>query len=98
MAPFTKLRKMQVPCIKPLAIDDSNKVDDSTNALIVMVEGQDIPNEVMPLDASIDPSRLMVEGEDLQSADTNKAPPFFNQNIFIYKSFSTTFQLQFFII
>ncbi len=69
MAPFMKLRKLQVPCIKPLAIDDSNKVDDSTNALIVMVEGQDIPNEVVPLDASIDPSRLVVEGEDLQSAE-----------------------------
>jgi len=64
-----KLRRMQVPCIKPLAIDDSNKVDDSTNALIVMVEGQDIPNEVVPLDASIDLSRLVVEVEGLQSAE-----------------------------
>jgi hypothetical protein len=64
-----KLKRMQVPCIKPLAIDDSNKVNDSTNALIVVVEGQDIPNEVLPLDASIDPSRLLVEGEDLQSAE-----------------------------
>jgi len=69
MAPFMKLRRMQVPCIKPLTIDDSNKVDDSTNALIVVVEGQDIPNEVVPLDASIDPSRLVVEVEDLQSAE-----------------------------
>jgi hypothetical protein len=69
MAPFMKLKRMQVPCIKPLAIDDSNKVDDSTNALIVVVEGQDIPNEVLPLDASIDLSRLMVEGEDLQSVE-----------------------------
>ncbi len=60
---------MQVSCIEPLAIDDNNKVDDSTNALIVVVEGQDIPNEVMPLNASIDPSRLMVEGENLQSAE-----------------------------
>jgi hypothetical protein len=34
-----------------------------------VVEGQDIPNEVMPLNASIDPSRLMVEGENLQSAE-----------------------------
>ncbi len=68
MAPFMKLRRMQVSCIEPLAIDDNNKVDDSTNALIVVVEGQDIPNEVMPLHASIDPSRLMVEGENLQSA------------------------------
>ncbi len=69
MAPFTKLRKIQVPCIEPLAIDVSNKVDDSTNALIVMVEGQDIPNEVVPLDALIDPSRLVVEDEDLQSVE-----------------------------
>jgi hypothetical protein len=64
-----KLRRMQVPCIEPLAIDDNNKVDDSTNALIVVVEGEDIPNEVVPLDASIDPSRLVVEVEDLQSAE-----------------------------
>ncbi len=69
MAPFMKLRRMQVPCIEPLAIDDNNKVDDSTNALIVVVEGEDIPNEVVPLDASIDPSRLVVEVEDLQSAE-----------------------------
>jgi hypothetical protein len=69
MAPFTKLRKIQVPCIEPLAIDVSNKVNDSTNALIVMVEGQDIPNEVVPLDALIDPSRLVVEDEDLQSVE-----------------------------
>jgi len=67
MAPFMKLRRMQVPCIEPLAIDDSNKVDDSTNALIVVVEVQDIPNEVMPFHASIDPSRLVVEGEDLRN-------------------------------
>jgi len=33
----------------------------------VVVEGQGIPNEVVSLDASTDPSRLMVEGEDLQS-------------------------------
>jgi hypothetical protein len=38
---------MKVPCIKPLAIDGNNKVDDSTTLLIVMVEGQDIPNEVV---------------------------------------------------
>jgi hypothetical protein len=60
---------MQVPCIKPLAIDDSNKFDNSTNTLIVVVEGQDIPNEVVPFHASIDPSRLVVEGEDLQSVE-----------------------------
>jgi hypothetical protein len=34
----------------------------------VVVE-EDIPNEVVPLDASIDPSRLVVEGEDLQSVE-----------------------------
>jgi hypothetical protein len=34
-----------------------------------MVEGQDIPNEVVPLDALIDPSRLVVEDEDLQSVE-----------------------------
>jgi hypothetical protein len=37
---------MKVPCIKPLAVDD-NKVDDSTIVLIVVVKGQDIPNEVV---------------------------------------------------
>jgi hypothetical protein len=37
MAPFTRLKRMKVPCIKPLAIDD-NKVDDSTIVLIVVVE------------------------------------------------------------
>jgi hypothetical protein len=58
---------MQVPCIEPLVIDDNNKVDDSTNTLIVVVEGQDIPNEVVPPDASIDPSRLMAKGEDIQN-------------------------------
>jgi len=69
MAPFMKFRRMQVPCIEPLAIDDNNKIDDSTNALIVVVESQNIPNEVVLLDASIDPSKLVVEGEDLQSAE-----------------------------
>ncbi len=69
MAPFMKLRRMQVPCIELLAINDNNKVDDSTSALIVVVEGEDIPNEVVPFDASIDPSRLVVEVEDLQSAE-----------------------------
>jgi len=38
---------MKVPCIKPLAIDDNNKVDDSTTLLIMVVEGQDTPNEVV---------------------------------------------------
>jgi hypothetical protein len=47
MAPFTRLKRMKVPCIKPLAIDDNNKVDDSTIVLIVMVKGQDIPNEIV---------------------------------------------------
>jgi hypothetical protein len=69
MAPFTKLKRIQVPCIKPLTIDDKNKVNDSTNVIIVVVECQDIPNEVVPPDSSIDPSRLVVEGEDLQSAE-----------------------------
>jgi hypothetical protein len=69
MAPFMKLKMMQFPCIEPLAIDDNNKIDDSTNALIVVVEGQDIPNEVVPLHASINPSTLVVEGENLQSAE-----------------------------
>jgi hypothetical protein len=68
MAPFMKLKRIQVPCIEPLVIDDSNKVNDSTNTLIVVIESQDIPNEVMLLDASIDPSRLMAKGEDFQSA------------------------------
>jgi hypothetical protein len=49
MAPFTKLKIMKVPCIKPLAIDDNNKVDDSTIVLIVAVESEDIPNEVVSL-------------------------------------------------
>jgi hypothetical protein len=62
--PFTKLKRMQVLCIKPLAINDK-KVNDSTNALITVVECQDISNEVM----SLDPSRLVVEGEDLQSVE-----------------------------
>jgi hypothetical protein len=44
---------MQVPCIEPLAIDD-NKVNDSITTLMAMVEGQDIPSEVAPHDASID--------------------------------------------
>jgi hypothetical protein len=66
--PFTRLRRMQVPRIESLAIYDSNKVD-STNTLIVVVEGQDIPNEVVPFHASIDPSRLVVKGEDLQSVE-----------------------------
>jgi hypothetical protein len=39
MAPFTRLKMMKVPCIKPLAIDDNNKVDDSTIVLIVVVKG-----------------------------------------------------------
>jgi len=60
---------MQVPCIEPLVIDVSNKVDDSTNALIVVVEGQDFPNEAVIPNASIDPSRLMVEVEDFQSVE-----------------------------
>jgi hypothetical protein len=64
LVPFTRLKKMQAPCSEPLAIDDNNKV----NYSITMVEGQDIPSEVVPHDASIDPSRLMVKGEDLQNA------------------------------
>jgi hypothetical protein len=47
MAPFTRLKRMKVPCIKPLAVDDNNKVNDSTIVLIVVVKGQDIPNEVV---------------------------------------------------
>jgi hypothetical protein len=35
----------------------------------VVVECQDIPNEVVPPNSSIDPSKLVVEGEDLQSAE-----------------------------
>ncbi len=69
MASFTKLKRMQVPCIEPLTIDDNHKVNDSTNVVIVVVECQDIPNEVTPPDSSIDPSRLVVEGEDLQCAE-----------------------------
>jgi hypothetical protein len=38
---------MKVPCIKPLAIDDNNKVNDSITLLIVVAEGQDTPNEVV---------------------------------------------------
>jgi hypothetical protein len=53
LVPFTRLKKMQVPCIEPLAIDD-NKVNDSITTLMAMVEGQDIPSEVAPHDASID--------------------------------------------
>jgi hypothetical protein len=49
MALFTRLKRMKVPCIKPLAIDDNNKVYDLTTVLIVVVESQDIPNEVMSL-------------------------------------------------
>jgi hypothetical protein len=58
---------MQAPCIKPLPINDNNKVNDSTIKLIIVVEGQDIPNELVPHDASIDPSRSMAKGEDLRS-------------------------------
>jgi hypothetical protein len=47
MAPFTRLKRMKVPCIKPLAVDDNNKVNDSTIVLIMVVKGQDIPNEVV---------------------------------------------------
>ncbi len=61
------LRRMQAPCIKPLPINDSNKVNNSTITLIVVVEGQDIPNELVPHNASIDLSRSMAKGEDLQS-------------------------------
>jgi hypothetical protein len=39
MAPFMRLKRMKVSCIKPLAIDDNNKVDDSTIVLIMVVEG-----------------------------------------------------------
>jgi hypothetical protein len=48
---------MQALCIKPLPINDNNKVDDSTITLIVVVEGQDILNELVFFYASIDPSR-----------------------------------------
>ncbi len=58
---------MQAPCIKPLPINDSNKVDDSTITLIAVVESQDIPNELVPPNAPIDPSRSMAQGEDLQN-------------------------------
>jgi hypothetical protein len=69
LVPSTRLKKMQAPCNEPLAIDDNNKVNDSiTTLLIAMVEGQDIPSEVVPHDASIDPSRLVAKGEDLQNA------------------------------
>ncbi len=61
------LRRMQAACIKPLPINDSNNVDNSTITLIVVVEGQDIPNELVPPNASIDPLRSMAKGEDLQS-------------------------------
>jgi hypothetical protein len=47
MALFTRLKRMKVPCIKPLTIDDNNKVNASTIILIVVVEGQDIPNEIV---------------------------------------------------
>jgi hypothetical protein len=47
MAPFTRLKRTKVLCIKPLAIDDNNKVDDSTIVLIMVVKWQDNPNEVM---------------------------------------------------
>jgi hypothetical protein len=33
--------------LRHLTIDDNNKVDDSTIVLIVVVKGQDIPNEVV---------------------------------------------------
>jgi len=58
---------MQAPCIEPLPINDNNKVDDSTITLIVVVEGQDIPNELVFFYASIDPSRSMAKCKDLQS-------------------------------
>jgi hypothetical protein len=47
MVLFTRLKRMKVPCIKPLTIDDNNKINDSTIVLIVVVKGQDIPNEVV---------------------------------------------------
>jgi hypothetical protein len=68
LVPFTRLKKMQVACIEPLAIDD-NKVNDSITTLMAMVESQDIPSEVAPHDASIDLSRSMVKGENLQNAE-----------------------------
>jgi hypothetical protein len=58
---------MQAPYIKPLPINDNNKVDDSTITLIVVVEGQDILNELMFFYASIDPSISMVKCKNLQS-------------------------------
>jgi hypothetical protein len=64
---------MRGPYIKPLAIDDSNKVDDLITTLIVVVEGQDIPSEVMFPNASIDLLRSMAEGEDLQSAEVDRS-------------------------
>jgi hypothetical protein len=34
---------------------------------MTVVEGQDTPSEVVPHDASINPSRSVAEGEDLQN-------------------------------
>jgi hypothetical protein len=61
-----KLRRMQAPNIKPLPINDNNKVNDSTITLITVVEGQDIPNELVRPNASIDLSKSLAKGEDLQ--------------------------------
>ncbi len=60
---------MQTLCIEPLAIDDNNKVNDSIITLIAVVESQDTPSEVVFHDASIDLSRSVVEGENLQNAE-----------------------------
>jgi hypothetical protein len=60
---------MQTPCIEPLTIDDNNKVNDSITTLIAVVEGQDTPSEVVLHDASIDPLRSVVVGENLQNAE-----------------------------
>ncbi len=62
-----KLKRMHILCMKPLTINDNNKVNDSTTTLIVMVKVQDIPNELVPPNASIDPSISMAKGENLQS-------------------------------
>jgi hypothetical protein len=64
----------------------------------VVVEGQDIPNEVMPLNASIDPSRLMVEGENLQVQNTNRLPPFSTKIFSIASHFQLHFNCNFFSI
>ncbi len=70
---FHKVEKDARSMHQTLPIDDYNRVNDSITTLIVVAEGQDIPSEVMFPNALIDLSRIMVEGEDLQSVEVDRS-------------------------